>query len=116
MKNTMFAAGVAAIVVSMSPAALAQTGTMVLYTSQPDDLLAEMISVFNESYPDIDVETFRSGTTEVINRLQAEFAAGDPQPDVLLVANSVVMSQLAAEDRLMAYPEAPVDGFRSGVL
>ena len=88
--------------------AAAQSGPLTLYTSQPNDLLAAMIARFNESHPDIEVEVFRSGTTEVINKLQAEFAAGDPQPDVLLVADSVVMTQLKNDGRLLAYDEAPV--------
>ena len=107
----LLAASVAAATLGLAAPAVAQSGTLVLYTSQPDALLAEMIAVFNESYPDIEVETFRSGTTEVINRLQAEFAAGDPQPDVLLVANSIVMSRLAADGRLMAYEDAPVEPY-----
>ena len=104
----LLAAGIAAAAFGMGGPAAAQSGTLVLYTSQPDALLADMIAAFNETYPDVSVESFRSGTTEVINRLQAEFAAGDPQPDVLLVANSIVMSQLAADGRLMAYEDAPV--------
>ena len=109
--KTVIAAGAAALALGFAGSAAAQSGTLMLYTSQPDDLLAEMIGAFNAEYPDVEVETFRSGTTEVINRLQAEFAAGDPQPDVLLVANSIVMTQLANDGRLMAYPEAPVDGY-----
>ncbi|MGY6645479.1 MAG: ABC transporter substrate-binding protein [Salinarimonas sp.] len=91
-------------------AALAQSGDLVIYTSTPTEQMDELVARFNESYPDVNVEYFRSGTTEVINRLQAEFEAGAPQPDVLLIADTVVMSQLKADDRLMAYADAPIAG------
>lgn len=41
-----------------------------------------------------------------MNRLAAEFAAGSPQPDVLLIADTVVMEGLKAEDRLLAFADA----------
>jgi iron(III) transport system substrate-binding protein len=105
MHKTALAVGLAAALGAGT--AHAQSGSIMLYTSQPQDLLTEMIGVFNESYPDVEIQFFRSGTTEVINRLEAEFAAGDPQPDALLVANSLVMSELDSEGRLMPYPGAP---------
>ena len=91
-------------------AALAQSGDLVIYTSTPTGQMDQLVARFNETYPDVNVKYFRSGTTEVINRLQAEFVAGSPQPDVLLIADTVVMSQLKADQRLMAYPEAPIEG------
>ena len=53
------------------------------------------------------VELFRSGTTEVMNKLQAELAAGRPQADVVLIADAVAMTQLKNDGRLMSYPDAP---------
>ena len=94
---------------------VAQSGPLMIYTSTPTEAMNDLIARFNDVYPDIEVEFFRSGTTEVMNKLEAEFAAGDPQPDVLLVANSLVMTDLKNDDRLMAYPEAPVDGFDPAV-
>ena len=106
--NRLLLAATAVLALAAGERAAAQSGPLMLYTSQPNDLLADMIARFNESYPDVQVEVFRSGTTEVINKLQAEFAAGDPQPDVLLIADSVVMTRLKDDDRLLAYPDAPV--------
>lgn len=90
--------------------AVAQSGPLVIYTSTPTDQMDQLVERFNESYPDIQVEYFRSGTTEVMNRLEAEFMAGDPQPDVLLIADTVVMEGLKAEDRLMAFADADTTG------
>jgi len=90
--------------------AFAQSGELVIYTSTPTEQMDELVARFNESYPDIAVDYFRSGTTEVMNRLEAEFEAGAPQPDVLLIADTVVMAGLEAQDRLMPFPEAEIDG------
>jgi iron(III) transport system substrate-binding protein len=89
----------------------AQSGKLTLYTSQPDRISSETVAAFNKRHPDIAVETFRSGTTEVMNKLAAEFLAGDPKPDVLFIADAVTMEGLKAEDRLLAYPEADVSAF-----
>ena len=91
-------------------AALAQSGPLVIYTSTPTDQMDQLVARFNASYPDIRVEYFRSGTTEVMNRLEAEFAAGNPQPDVLLIADTVVMAGLRDAGRLLAFPQADTTG------
>jgi iron(III) transport system substrate-binding protein len=65
---------------ALATGAMAQSGPLVIYTSTPTDQMDELVARFNDSYPDIQVEYFRSGTTEVMNRLEAEFVAGDPQP------------------------------------
>ena len=102
-------AGTAAL--GIATAAFAQSGQITVYTSQPSEQMASVIEQFNEDHPDIEIELFRSGTTEVINKLQAELAAGDPQPDVLLLADDIVMTQLKDDGRLMPYPDAPVKGY-----
>lgn len=77
------------------------SGTLVLYTSQPERDARETITAFNKAHPNVKVEVFRSGTTEVMNRLRTEFAAGAPRPDVLLIADAISMEALKAEGRLM---------------
>ncbi|MFN3526652.1 MAG: ABC transporter substrate-binding protein [Paracoccus sp. (in: a-proteobacteria)] len=94
----------------------AQAETLTIYTSQPQEQMTEVIAAFNEEHPEIEVELFRSGTTEVMAKLQAEFAAGTSPADVLLIADAVAMTQLKQDDRLMAYPEAPVEGIDAALL
>jgi iron(III) transport system substrate-binding protein len=95
----------------LSATAQAQSGKLTLYTSQPDRIAAETVAAFNNQHPGVTVETFRSGTTEVMNKLAAEFLAGDPKPDVLFIADAVTMGSLKADGRLLAYPEADVSAF-----
>jgi iron(III) transport system substrate-binding protein len=65
------------------------------------------VEAFRKTHPDVKVELFRSGTTEVMNKLQAEFSAGRPQADVVLIADAVAMTQLKNDGRLTSYPDAP---------
>jgi iron(III) transport system substrate-binding protein len=101
----VLAAGVAAGVVT--GAVGAPSGRLMVYTSQPSDQMAKVVEAFRKAHPDVKVELFRSGTTEVMNKLQAEFAAGRPQADVVLIADAVAMTQLKNDGRLMSYPGAP---------
>ena len=64
------------------------------------------MDAFEAAHPDVEVEWIRDGTTQMLARRRAEFEAGKPQPDVLLIADTVTMESLKQENRLMAYPEA----------
>jgi iron(III) transport system substrate-binding protein len=101
----LLATGVAAGV--MFGAAAAPSGRLMVYTSQPSDQMAKVVEAFQKARPGVKVELFRSGTTEVMNKLQAEFAAGRPQADVVLIADAVAMTQLKNDGRLMSYSDAP---------
>lgn len=90
-------------------AAAQPSGRLMVYTSQPSGQIAKVVEAFNKSYPKVQVVLYRSGTTEVMNRLQAEFAAGRPQADVVLVADAVATTQLKNDGRLLAYAGAPAD-------
>ena len=89
-------------------------GKLVLYTSQPERDASQTVAAFRRVQPNVDVEIFRSGTTEVMGKLAAEFAAGQPKPDVLLIADAASMEALKGEGRLLAYKEAKVDGLATG--
>jgi iron(III) transport system substrate-binding protein len=95
--------------------AVAASGKLVLYTSQPNEDAQATVDAFKQQQPDVEVEWVRDGTTKVMAKLRAEFAAGAPQPDVLLIADTVTMEGLKQEGRLLAYPEAPTDGYPAGL-
>ncbi|ESR23393.1 ABC transporter substrate-binding protein [Lutibaculum baratangense] len=108
-------AGAAMAGASVLPAA-AQSGTITVYTSQPSEQMDAVVRAFNEDYPEIEVEVFRSGTTEVMNKLMAEFEAGNPQADIVLIADATAATQLKNDDRLLAYEDAPVDSLPAEVV
>lgn len=92
--------------------ARAQTpATLTLYTSQPQQDAQRTVDAFMAADPTVRVEFVRDGTTQLMARLRAEFAAGQPRPDVLLIADSVTMEGLKAENRLLAHPDAPVAAY-----
>ncbi len=110
MRFRLFATALTAVALSAGSAA-AQSGTLTLYTSQPNEDASETVEAFNEQYPDIEVEIFRSGTTKVMGKLMSEISGGNPQPDVLLIADVVNMERLKSGGHLMAYQGADLSGF-----
>lgn len=100
-----------ALAVAMLLATSVQAADLVLYTSQPQGQMVEVVELFNKQHPDVKVEVYRDGTTKVLNKLQAELAAGDPKPDVLMIADSVAMNALKKQGIFMPYADAPVEGF-----
>lgn len=99
-----------------SSAFAAPSGTITVYTSQPQEQMVTVVEAFNKDYPDVDVEVFRTGTTELMSKLQAEFAAGSTPADVLLIADAVAMTQLKQDDRLLPYTDALVKGIPADVI
>lgn len=91
-------AGALVFGVAASVTASADAQSLTIYTSQPVEQMEEVIALFNELNPEITVELFRSGTTEVMNRLMTEVEAGSPQADVLLIADTVAMTQVKDMD------------------
>ncbi|QDP39409.1 ABC transporter substrate-binding protein [Radiobacillus deserti] len=79
------------------------SGDLSFYTSQPDVDAEQLVSAFNEKYPDVNVNIFRSGTEEVISKVMAEQEAGDVQADVLLVADAVTFESLKEQEMLLSY-------------
>ncbi|GGA62519.1 ABC transporter substrate-binding protein [Pelagibacterium lentulum] len=98
------------------PAIAQEAATITVYTSQPTDQMTAVIEAFNADHPEITVEVFRSGTTEVMSRLQAEIAAGQPQADVLLIADSVAMTQVKNMGELYVYEDAPIENLPASVV
>lgn len=114
---TKFLTGAAVALTLTTSAALADpSGKLVLYTSQPNADAQQTVDAFTAQYPDVEVEWIRDGTTKVMAKLRAEFEAGAPQPDVLLIADMVTMEGLEAEGRLMAYPEADTSAYDMALM
>jgi iron(III) transport system substrate-binding protein len=103
-----------AIAIPAGPVAAQAKGKLVLYTSQPERDAAQTVNAYKQANPGVEVEVFRSGTTEVMGKLAAEFAAGQPKADVLLIADAASMETLKRDGRLMPYPEAKTAGLANG--
>ncbi|GAB5510177.1 MAG: ABC transporter substrate-binding protein [Hyphomicrobiales bacterium] len=96
--------------------ALAAEGRLVVYTSQPNADAQATVDAFTAAHPNVEVEWVRDGTTQMMARLATEFEAGNPQPDVLLIADMVTMEGLKQEGRLMAHPDADTSAYADGLM
>ncbi|MBB3995675.1 iron(III) transport system substrate-binding protein [Sulfitobacter undariae] len=103
MSRTLLAATLA-----LALPTFAAAETLTLYTSQPNADAQKTVDAFEAANPDIDVEWVRDGTTKLMARVAAEMEAGQPQADVLLIADTVTLEGLAQEGKLAAHksPEA----------
>ncbi len=90
------------------------SGNLVLYTSQPNTDAQQTLDAFKAKHPGVNVTFVRDGTPKILAKLSAEFEAGQPQADVLLIADSVTMEGLKKEDRLLAHEKADVSAYPAG--
>ena len=112
MKSTL--ATLVALAALATPA-LAQDGKLVLYTSQPQTDAQQTLDAFKGKYPRVDVSFVRDGTPRIMAKLRAEIEAGQPQADVLLIADSVTMEALKKEHRLSAHTAADLSAYPPGI-
>jgi iron(III) transport system substrate-binding protein len=89
-------------------------GKLVLYTSQPNADAQQTIDAFKALHPKVEISFVRDGTPRVLAKLRAEIAAGQPQADVLLIADSVTMEGLEAEGLLAPHVAATANAYPAG--
>lgn len=79
------------------------SGQIVLYTSEPQENADTLVAAFNEQYPDVEVQVFRSGTGELVTRLESEQEAGEVQADVMVAADAPTFEGLKEDDLLLQF-------------
>lgn len=92
-------------------ASTAMADTITLYTSQPNADAQQTVDAFKAANPGTEVEWVRDGTTQLLARLRAEIEAGNPQPDVLLIADTVTLEGMAQEGLLSPYQSPEADAY-----
>ncbi|WP_372620977.1 ABC transporter substrate-binding protein [Falsiroseomonas sp.] len=112
MRRRAFGMAVASLAAAAIRPAAAQevSGPLVIYTSQLEPDAAATVEAFRRRHPNVQVEWIRAGTGQIMTRLRAEIAAGNPRPDLLLVADSLTFEGLKADGRLRPSPEVQVAG------
>ncbi|WP_336233019.1 ABC transporter substrate-binding protein [Thalassospira sp. CH_XMU1458] len=113
MRNVLLAAVASAAM--MLPIVGQAAEKLVLYTSQPNKDAQTTVDAFMAANPDIEVEWVRDGTTKLMAKLRAEIAAGDPRPDVLLIADTVTLEGLKQEGQLQAYKSGEASAYEDGL-
>ncbi|MDB6177399.1 ABC transporter substrate-binding protein [Paracoccus sp. Z330] len=89
--------------------------TLTLYTSQPNADAQQTVDAFTAANPDIDVEWVRDGTTKLMARVAAEIEAGQPQFDLLLIADTVTLEGMAQDGQLAAYRSPEAEAYDSAL-
>ena len=70
------------------------TGTVVLYTSVPTDVINEVKAEFEKRQPGVELDIFRSGTGKVMDKIYEEIKEGRIKTDVIWVADFTVGEEL----------------------
>ncbi len=94
----------------------AQEGRLTLYTSQPNTDAQRTIDAFHARYPKVEIGFVRDGTPRILAKLRTEIEAGEPKPDVLLIADSVTMEELKREGLLLAHDKADISAYPEGLV
>jgi iron(III) transport system substrate-binding protein len=103
--------GLALAALAFFPMPASAETTLTLYTSQPQQDAQQTVDAFMAKHPDIRIDWVRDGTTQVLSKLRAEIAAGDPKPDLLLLADVVTFEGLKQQGMLLAHPAADVSTY-----
>ena len=85
------------------PKAKGPQGALTVYTSQPDSDIAKLVEAFRKVSPEVQVNVFRSGTEEVIARINTEIKAGKLGADVILLADAPTFEALKVKSLLLSY-------------
>jgi iron(III) transport system substrate-binding protein len=85
------------------------SGEIVLYTSEPQENADQLVAAFNEEYPDVNVQVFRTGTGELVAKLEAEKEAGGVQADVMVAADAPTFEKLKEDDLFVEYTPEGAD-------
>ncbi|MEO7078160.1 MAG: ABC transporter substrate-binding protein [Rhodococcus sp. (in: high G+C Gram-positive bacteria)] len=112
---------VAALAACSEPAAPETTsetgsGTLTVYTSEPQAKIDALNAEFMAVNPGIDVQVFRAGTGDLNARIAAELETGTIGADVLLAADAPTFERYKDENLLLQYTPAGVDKLNQDVV
>ena len=78
-------------------------GELMVYTSSGDDYMTDISKMFQEKYPNIDFQYFRSGTEEVVSKMMTEAKSSKIQCDVIMLADTPTFEKFKEDGLLEAY-------------
>lgn len=83
---------------------------IVVYTSEPEDLVTDMLEAFIAENPDITYTLYRSGTGKVTAKIDTELETGSTDADILWAADLGYMMRLNEKGLLHHYTPAAMAG------
>lgn len=90
-------------------AAIKPSGSVTIYTSMSRDVIEMLKKDFEAANPGCTINVYRSGTAEVLAKLQAEEAGGAVQAELLSVADMDVFRTMFAKGQIHSYRPANID-------
>ena len=107
-RKALLCAALATVAFALRSAQVSAQSRVLLYTSVPQELATQFADGFMKKRPDIKVEIYRAGSTEVGAKLAAEREVGGIRADLLWLADAPVYYDLRQKGELLAYisPEA----------
>lgn len=84
-------------------------GELMVYTSSGDDYMTDISKMFQEKYPNIDFQYFRSGTEEVVSKMMTEAKSSKIQCDVIMLADTPTFEKFKEDGLLEAYDYPEID-------
>ncbi len=79
------------------------TGKITVYTSEPQDLVTDMLEDFVSKNPGITYDLYRSGTGEVISKINTELETGSTDADIIWFADIGYINQLDQKGMIRHY-------------
>lgn len=84
-------------------------GELMVYTSSGDDYMTDISEMFQEKYPNVKLEYFRSGTEEVVSKMMTEAKSSGIQCDAIMLADTPTFEKFKADGLLQAYDYPELD-------
>lgn len=94
----------------------AVTGSVTLYTSEPQNKVDEIIAAFAKEQPGITVTPFRAATGDLTARIATEEKSGGVKADLLWAADAGTFDAYAAKGLLSKYTPKGVDEINKNVV
>jgi iron(III) transport system substrate-binding protein len=85
------------------------SGSVMVYTSMSRSVIEVVKAGFEADNPGTTIDVYRSGTSEVLAKFQAEQTAGAIQAEILSVADMSIYRNLYAEDMIYSYRPKNLD-------
>lgn len=92
------------------------SGTLTVYTSEPQAKIDALNAEFTAANPGIDVQVYRAGTGDLNARIASERQTGAIGADVLLAADAPTFEGYKAENLLLQYSPADVDALNQDIV
>ena len=85
------------------------TGEITIYTSEPQDLVTDMLEDFVSKNPGVSYKLFRSGSGSVISKLDTELQTGSTEADIIWFADIGEITRLDQEGLIYHYTPKGAD-------